>query len=523
MPANFIAPYLLKTVLLNSCLGVIFACIILLHTAAAQSPVTFYTIQNNSSLAAAQHTVTGWNSNNPFGGGGQFHLHYGQSTNGGGGLEREIMGFNVGNRSFSRQAGMNGSPFDRVLINRHPNLPGDTINAFYEFTPSSGNNLFLAPSYVSTLESLINSYICNRGSDNLFSNSPTTRSNIERVDLIQTTGIQVLNSVSQGFLINERGGNDNFKVAVITAINSHGAPTALGNLLQITSSRWGRIGPSIQTRVMSRRLTADAVLRPKEDIAAQTIAGVYISFADLGVSNGSLVYGLAIFPNDVTAAMDLIGLSNVPTNTNQNTDGGLDMIAGMGYFIENFVLPQGNRIDFGLTQLNRQVQLQWTPSQDLAFSKAELQRSNLGTDFSTIAEFLPGAIPSNGSYMFKDNLHGLTTHSVSYRLRLVDLRGNIYYSHVRQVHLQKALPFEWKHYPDPFTDHLQVRWRSSSAGVMELSLLSLDGIVQQQTRHPFAAGSGVLHFSIPPHLPSGIYLLRTAANGSIETRRVVKW
>jgi hypothetical protein len=200
LPANFIAPYLLKTVLLNSCLGVIFACIVLLHTAAAQSPVTFYTIQNNGSLAAAQHTVTGWNSNNPFGGGGQFNLHYGQSTNGGGGLEREIMGFNVGNRSFSRQAGMNGTPFDRVLLHRHPNLQGDTINAFYEFTASSGNNLFLAPSYVSTLESLINSNVCNRGSDNLFSNSPTTRSNIERVDLIQTTGIHKVHPRSVALL-----------------------------------------------------------------------------------------------------------------------------------------------------------------------------------------------------------------------------------------------------------------------------------------------------------------------------------
>lgn len=511
----------MKTVLLHRIYGALYACLLLLHNAAAQAPVTFYTIQNNTSLAQAQHTVAGWNSNNPFAGGNQFHVHYGQAANNGNGLEREIMGFNVGNRSFSRQNGMNGSPFDRVRINRHPQLQGDTINAFYEFTANSNNNLFLAPSYVPTLESLINSYVCNRGSDNLFSNSPTTRSNIERVDLIQTAGIQVLNALSQGFLINERGGNDNFKVAVITTINAHGNATSLGNLVQITASQWGRVGPSIQTRVMSRRLQADATLRPKEDISAQTISGVYISFADLGISNGNLVYGLAIFPNDVTPAMDLIGLTNVPTNTNQ-TDGGLDMIAGMGYFVENFILPHSSSLRFELTQRGEQVQLQWTPTANLAFQKAEIQRSSDGNHFVTIGTWLPGATGPNGSYTHNDNLRGFTMPAAAYRLQLIDLRGNVYYSAIRWAPLQKSIHFEWKHYPDPFTDHLQIRWRSHTAGIMEVSLLSLDGMVQQHIRQAFTAGSGVLQLPVPARLPAGMYLLRTTALGTTTTRRVIK-
>lgn len=493
----------------------------LLYSVAAQSPVTFYRLQNNNTQTITQHTVPGWNSSNPFGAGTQFQIHYGQNSNGTAGVEREIIGFNVGNRSFSRKTGSAGNPFDRVVINRHPNRSGDTVNAFYEFTAGSGNNLFLATSYVPNLESLINSYICNRGSDNLFSNSATTRSNIERVDLLQTAGIWVQNAAAQGFLINERGGNDNFKVAIITAVNSGGRASTLGNLVQIRASHWGKVGPSIQTRVMSRRTTIDATLRPKEDIAAQTISGTYISFADLGISNGNLVYGLAIFPNDVTAAMDLIGLTNVPTNTNQ-TDGGLDMIAGMGYFTENFVLPHANSIDFNLSALNGQAVLQWHPSPGLAFSKAEIQRSSSGASFSTIAQFLPGNNAAAGTFTFQDALTGVSEHTVSYRLRLFDLRGNMYYSHVRSISVQKPIEFDWKHYPDPFTTHLQVRWRSTSAGTIELSLISINGILQGQLRQPLAAGNGMVHFPIPAHLPSGTYLLRMVLNGYVENRKVVK-
>lgn len=506
---------------MKSHVGAICAFFALLYTAAAQSPVTFYVLQNNNTQTSSEQTAPGWNTSNPFGTSNQFRIHYGQAANGTGGVEREIIGFNVGNRSFSRKAGMNGNPFDRVVVNRHPHRNGDTINAFYEFTSNSGNNLFLATSYVPTLESLINSYVCNRGSDNLFSNSATTRSNIERVDLIQTTGIWVQNAAAQGFLINERGGNDNFKVAVISGVNSEGRASSLGTLLQITASQWGRVGPSIQTRVMSRRMTSDATLRPKEDIAAQTISGIYISFADLGISNGNLVYGLAIFPNDVTPTMDLIGLTNVPTNTSQ-TDGGLDMIAGMGYFTENFVLPHGNSIDFDVTALNGQAQLRWTPDAGLAFSKAEIQRSTSGTSFRTITQFQPGNLSAAGTYTFQDPLTGISAHTVSYRMRLFDLRGNVYYSHVRSVPLQKPIQFDWKHYPDPFTTHLQIRWRNTSSGTMELTLLSMDGIAHRQMRQPISAGNGMVQFPVPAHLPTGTYLLRVVLNGYVETRRVLK-
>ncbi len=93
---------------------------------------------------------------------------------------------------------------------------------------------------------------------------------------------------------------------------------------------------------MSRRTGTDANLRAKQDIGSQTISGVFISFSSLGIAAGTTIYGISLFPADVTAGMDLTGLTNVPSNTDAGANGGLDMMAGGGYFQGSTVALSGN-------------------------------------------------------------------------------------------------------------------------------------------------------------------------------------
>lgn len=308
----------------------------------AQTPITAYTIVNNTTVTTSSNSNLGWNAAAPYPTSTTYTHFYGQTNSGGAGLEREVTGFAIGAVSYSRMPSAGGLPFESVIVNRHPTSGGDTINALYEYTASSGNNLYYAPSYISTMEGVINSFICNRGSDNTFSNSPTTQANIERIDLIKTGGILCINPTRQGFLINERSGNDNFKVTAITGLTGSNTVSTLGTLLSVTTANWGSVGPAIISRVMSRRTGTDANLRAKQDIGSQTISGVFISFSSLGIAAGTTIYGISLFPADVTAGMDLTGLTNVPSNTDAGANGGLDMMAGGGYFQGSTVALSGN-------------------------------------------------------------------------------------------------------------------------------------------------------------------------------------
>jgi hypothetical protein len=458
---------------------------------------------------------TGWNNGGNFNQSTSYNMHFGRSSSSFNGLERQILGFNIGTRSFSRANGALTNPFTKITINRHPRMVGDTINTFYEFTASSGNNLYMTSEYVPDLESIINSNIVNRGSDNLFSNSPTTRANIERLDLVYGNGIYVIEATMQGFLINERGGNDNFKVAAITGINASQTVTALGNLVAVSSSSWGQVGPQINTRVMSRRMGADPNLRPKEDISSQTISGVYISCADLGIPNGTTIYGFVLFPNDVTSSMNLISLTNVPTNTNQSSEGGLDMMAGMGYFAENNILPQINW-EVQLKRNNNQVLLSWKNPFMNHVSHFDVQRSADGINFQTIGQ----KGPEIGRYdLFYTDVSIAVSRKLFYRVKANKPDGSVFYSNVL---LTEGVSVDVKTYPNPFTQYLMIELHSESHQSMKVRWTNISGRLLREENYKLSKGVNAIKVD-PGSLSGGSYYIQIQMDdGTQKTMQVFK-
>lgn len=248
------------------------------------------------------------------------------------GFDREINGVIVNKIQYNRAPRTNGSSFDYVRHQKHPKQAGNIINALFESTPTNGDVLYFTSSYANTLDEIINSYSVNRGSDNIFTNRVGTSSNIERLDLLNFNGIIVQDLNRQGFLINERNGNDNIQVAPILELDEKGNPSKYGPLIQVSTRSWGRTGPEITSRVVSRDTLNDKFFQPNVDIGPQTISGVFLTFEELFLKVGDTFFGFSIFPFDVKEGMDLIALTDVPDDTDGTVNGGADLLAGTGYF-----------------------------------------------------------------------------------------------------------------------------------------------------------------------------------------------
>lgn len=247
--------------------------------------------------------------------------------------------FEIGAERYEAVVRNNGESFDNIIVNRVlSNTTGNTAEQdidkqtlFFERASIDGTNLYYKPSYT-RIEETVNNRIHNRGADNVFANSGgETINNVERIDLIVEGGIFSPDATGGGFLINERGGNDNAKIAAITSLNTNGEVNALGNLITINSSDWGNTGKTIATTVFQRG-SSDSHMRPAQNLGNQAISAVYVSFADLGIADNEIIYGFVVFPNDVDASMDLLGLSDVPLNTNGTQNGGLDLMGGGGFY-----------------------------------------------------------------------------------------------------------------------------------------------------------------------------------------------
>jgi hypothetical protein len=295
-----------------------------------------------STRAAGQsnYSINGYGAD--YNSGTNYNIFFGYSASGVPSNDRILNSFDIGSTTYQPVTLPNGETYKRVVVNRVVNSKVSDLDKqtlFFEKGSQSGTNAYFTPTYTNIQEA-VNTRIVNRGGDNVFSNTGgQTLNNIERIDLIIDGGVFTPNNTLAGFLINERGGNDEFIVAAITSLNASGAVDGLGSIVKINISDWGNTGASVTTTVFQRGST-DAFMRPDQDLSAQNIHGVFISYADLGIANNTTIYGICIFPGDVNSSMDLIGLTDVPLNTTaaSNDAGGLDLMGGGGYFASSSVI-----------------------------------------------------------------------------------------------------------------------------------------------------------------------------------------
>ena len=236
---------------------------------------------------------------------------------------------------------------DICFINRVDNavVTGIRELVFYERDSFVSPDLDLRSTGVAAvgaMDAVLLNSIINRGTDNVFQNQGNgdgNNNNIERIDFVFTGGLSVppVAIANVGFLVLERGGNDAFQIAAVTAIDGSGIPTAYGTILSVSTAFWGASAFNLNTSVF-RKDPADSDLRPAVNVFAQNVSGVYVSFADLGIVGNQTIYGYSLFPPDVGA--DLIGLSDAVTTT--GSTGSMDLIAGGSVYRLNSVMLEGD-------------------------------------------------------------------------------------------------------------------------------------------------------------------------------------
>ncbi len=215
----------------------------------------------------------------------------------------------------------------------------------------SGTNILLRPERVSTMEETLLSRVINRGADNVFANDGDgngNNNNIERIDYIFFDGVPARDNLDlRGFMIEDRGGNDALQVAAITNINAQGDATGWGAPVSITASDWGEPGIDIDTIVYRGYDT----LRPSADVGSQPIAGAFVTWQELGIVTGQLIYGYSLVANDVPAGADWGAPATFPLDTSTGSGGGgLDLMSGGAMlFHETLIAEVG---DFVWNDLN---------------------------------------------------------------------------------------------------------------------------------------------------------------------------
>ncbi len=148
------------------------------------------------------------------------------------------------------------------------------------------------------------------------------------------------------------------------------------------------------------------------------------------------------------------------------------------------------------------VKLDWSATNESAGRQYQLQRSEDGHSFTTIATINSEAGVTSADYTYTDRLPYGTSGNVFYRLQIQD-DDKLTWSAVRQVTIEA--PGNHLHiYPNPATDHIDIATGTPNSD-WQVDLLSAAGSLVQ--RGTFLQ-SNLLHLAFHTHLSSGTYFAR---------------
>lgn len=234
---------------------------------------------------------------------------------------------------------------------------------FFQETLVNITTLNLAPGLVPSIGDAMLSNVINRGIDNVFNNvsetgggdGQETANNIERIDyIIGAPGLNLadFNPDDVGFLILERGGNDPFRIAAITALDGLGDPANYGPLIEVGAGTWGNsTDVQLASTVLRRAAAGVGQFLPSHRVGNQFVRGIFFPITSLvDPATTPQIFGYSLFANDVNGAgTDLVNFADpvvFPTGTigfGGNAPGGLDLVAGgFGLIRRTTIAPAGS-------------------------------------------------------------------------------------------------------------------------------------------------------------------------------------
>jgi hypothetical protein len=163
-------------------------------------------------------------------------------------------------------------------------------------------------------------------------------------------------------------------------------------------------------------------------------------------------------------------------------------------------------LSFTANENDGYVKLNWSVETEVNLARYEVERSQDGANFNSVTSLSPGL----NAYSFTDNVNGIGTDNFFYRLKMVDLDGQLSYSHIQQVKIKgKTVTIS----PNPASDQIRVTG-TYKKGI--ISITNASGITVL-TRN---ANSTMTDINISL-LPAGVYFVRYFDGSSTVVKKLL--
>jgi hypothetical protein len=236
----------------------------------------------------------------------------------------------------------------------------------------------------------------------------------------------------------------------------------------------------------------------------------------------------------VDGAVAILGQSSIPLNPGQSTDFyfgiaiGADQaacLANMNLCEDkyNIIVPV-ELTSFIATVIGNKVSLNWSTATEVNNLGFEIERrTSENRDWVRVGYREGfGTTTEAQNYVFIDDISGINSESVSYRLKQIDFNGSYtYYNEIEVMNTFAPDNFVLEqNYPNPFNPSTQISFGLSERTNIMLKVFNLIGEeVALITSGVYEAGSYQLDFDAS-NLPSGIYVYTLQTENSVLSKKM---
>ncbi|MEP6584146.1 MAG: T9SS type A sorting domain-containing protein [Ginsengibacter sp.] len=169
------------------------------------------------------------------------------------------------------------------------------------------------------------------------------------------------------------------------------------------------------------------------------------------------------------------------------------------------------------------VNISWATESETNNDHFEIERSFDQKDFSTAALiFGPEANTGLNKYSFVDKVKGLSDHKVVYyRLKQIDIDGQVTYSAVKMVRFNSASKVFMKVYPNPYVSKINIKFYNDGGSKAQLRLVNATGQVVCANESRISKGDNEMELKNISSNPSGLYIVDLIVDGNLITSQKV--
>jgi hypothetical protein len=173
---------------------------------------------------------------------------------------------------------------------------------------------------------------------------------------------------------------------------------------------------------------------------------------------------------------------------------------------------------FDVQNVNKQNSLTWSTSQESNSSYYSIERSNNGTNFTTIGKVAAAGNSTTARlYSYTDNnpMAGINY----YRLKMVDLDNSVKYSEIKSV---KNTSFtSLSIYPNPVANSMKLSITSEKADMGTITISNIAGQTVYSSQVKVEAGKTLIPINVNT-LSSGTYVVKVQLSTEVFTEKFTK-